>query len=483
MRDLFDRRLTDPAADEVAHALCDGAAAVNVVADALGALVQQIECERSGREFVLGTGALPSQPPIEIGRLEFAWWTNPAGRKLVRVRGWRERDRRVVPFTSDAHAFAEIERDLSNRPHVWHVEPERVVETFTAGDPEWVVVCGCGAAGSAETLCWHHGMCGPCADRISEYGPDAVSHAPGLLAEAGFAPRDVVFTADGKSVLAAGIDGYRMWDAATGTQTRRIDGLPLDSEVRAEPSPDGRFVFFVTLDGSGNTLDRSLRADLDFFDDRVRVAQWTGRASELLVQSVTGELRLANADDWHVRASVPSPELGAKLYAVWPDAKAPRAVFARDHFAKVVRVRTDGTFIEESRFLLGHGRLDRTGMWEGGPKIVRFTPDGERLLFVRGTEMELRLPSRPKALQQVEFPHPVVDVAFAPDYERVYVLTANGVIHVCNPGMLTSVRARLRWHVEPATRLAVAPDGRTLATAGPEGVKLWPVASLLPLLD
>jgi hypothetical protein len=29
----------------------------------------------------------------------------------------------------------------------------------------------------------------------------------------------------------------------------------------------------------------------------------------------------------------------------------------------------------------------------------------------------------------------------------------------------------------------VAPDGRTLATIGPEGVKLWPAVSLLPLLE
>jgi hypothetical protein len=57
--------------------------------------------------------------------------------------------------------------------------------------------------------------------------------------------------------------------------------------------------------------------------------------------------------------------------------------------------------------------------------------------------MELRLPERPKALQQVEFRRPVRDARFAPDGERVYVLTDDGVIHVCNPGMLTSLRARL----------------------------------------
>jgi hypothetical protein len=158
-------------------------------------------------------------------------------------------------------------------------------------------------------------------------------------------------------------------------------------------------------------------------------------------------------------------------------------VFAADHHASVVRVERDGALTTVAKFSLGDGRLNRTGVWEGGPKVVRFTPDGERLLFIRGAEMELRLPSRPKALQQVEFRRPVVDACFAPDGERLYVLTNDGVIHGCNPGMLTSVRARLRWHVEPATRLAIAPDGRTLATAGPEGVKLWPVASLLPLLE
>ena len=66
--------------------------------------------------------------------------------------------------------------------------------------------------------------------------------------------------------------------------------------------------------------------------------------------------------------------------------------------------------------------------------------------------------------------------------EWVYFLTDAG-IHACHLGMLANVRARLRWHVGAATRMAVSPDGRTLATAGPEGVKLWAVETLLPLLE
>jgi WD40 repeat protein len=157
-------------------------------------------------------------------------------------------------------------------------------------------------------------------------------------------------------------------------------------------------------------------------------------------------------------------------------------VFAAGHRASVARAERDGTLAVEARFLLGDGALNRTGAWDSGPKIVRFTPDGERLLFIRDTEMELRHPAKPKALLQATFPVPIRDAAFAPDYEHLFVLGADGAVYVCNPGTLTSVRARLRWHVGPVSRLAVSPDGQTLATAGFDGVKLWPVERLMPLL-
>ena len=157
-------------------------------------------------------------------------------------------------------------------------------------------------------------------------------------------------------------------------------------------------------------------------------------------------------------------------------------MFTDDHRATVARVGSDGTFAEEARFDLGDGRLNRTGLWFGGPTVVRFTPDGERLLFIRDTEMELRHPAKPKALLQATFRQPILDAAFSPDYEHLFVLGADGAVSVCNPGTLTSVRARFRWHVGPVSRLAVSPDGQTLATAGFEGVKLWPVGRLMSLV-
>jgi WD40 repeat protein len=180
---------------------------------------------------------------------------------------------------------------------------------------------------------------------------------------------------------------------------------------------------------------------------------------------------------------VAPPDLGAVLHALWSDKSSPRAVFTAGHHASVARLGSDDSLMIESRFNLGEGRLNRTGLWHGGPTITRFTPDGERLLFIRDREMELRHPAKPKALLQAEFPQPIRDAAFSPDYEHLFVLDADGALYVCNPGSLTGVRARFRWHLGPVWRLAVSPDGQMLATAGSEGVKLWPISQLLPLLE
>ena len=84
-------------------------------------------------------------------------------------RGWRERSNRYDEFGHQTAAFDAAESDRHGRPGVWHVDHERVVELSDGDEPEWVAVCGCGAAGSPPSLAWQHGMCGPCADRVAEF--------------------------------------------------------------------------------------------------------------------------------------------------------------------------------------------------------------------------------------------------------------------------------------------------------------------------
>jgi hypothetical protein len=495
-RDLFDRRLTDPTAAEVVAALVAATGAANAghtagtfatVATGAPVVAERVLREPEGMNGYFGNGR------DDVARLSLGWWTDATGRKFVRVRTWRERSRRYDEFGGQTAEFDRSEGDRHRRPGVWHVDHERVVEAGSGGEPEWVAVCGCGAAGSPASLAWQHGMCGPCADRVAEFGATAVTHAPGLLSDAGFEPTDVLFTPDGEFVVAAGRHSYRWRKLASGRLAVTGDDLDTDGRVRAAAL--GHTTLLGTcannLIGDGPTesvLLVTLSTGLPLVS-RVRLrgrpvaVLWTGRPGQLLAQAYDDRLNLIDirtGDHDQTPAVAPPPD--ARLCAVRPDATAPRAVFAADHRASVARVNSDGTLAVESRFLLGDGHLNRTGVWQGGPVHVRFTPDGERLLFVRGDEMELRHPAKPKALLQARFPVEVRDVAFSPDYEHLFVLGGDDAVYVCNPGTLTSVRARLRWHLGPVSRLAVSPDGRTLATAGAEGVKLWPVSQLLPLL-
>lgn len=491
MRDLFDQRLTDPTAAEVVDAIVAAESAANVghttgnltpSGSSAALMAERLLREPEGMNGHFGGASRDAN----IARLSMGWWTNSVGRKFVRVRSWREQSRRYGPDGYQTEEFDLTERDRHRRPGVWHVDHERVIEASSGGEPEWVAVCGCGAAGSPASLAWQHGMCGPCADRIAEFGPTAVKHAPGLLADTDFEPTDVLFTPDGKFVVAVGIRSYRVWDALAGTLHPPDDGSELVSGPDLSASPDGRFVLLGDSDGGAHLLKPSDgEVDIPLIPRAgILAAHWTGRPDEILfhIADLGRRLQLANAADGTLRSPVEPPARDSRLHAIWPDTTAPRAVFAAGHRASVARVGSDGTLTVESRFNLGEGQLNRTGLWHDGPTIVRFTPDGERLLFIRGAEMELRLPARPKALLQAEFPQPIRDAAFSPDYEHLFILGADGIIYVCNPGTLTSVRARLRWHLGPVSRLAVSPDGQMLATAGPEGVKLWPVAQLMPLL-
>jgi len=484
VRDLYDQRLTDPTAEAVARALLAAIAAA-VGTRRLGS----VALEFGERVVANRDGCYQTRGSADSGHIVFtslAWFTTASGFKCVRVRAWRApRPLHEEPGTRASARLETEQHDRNNRPAVWYLDPERVFEFTADGRPEWVAVCGCGAVGGAESLGWQHGMCGPCADRVAEFGVAAVAHAPGLLTCAGDCVGSVAFGANG-TVLAGGPNWFRVWDAA--------GALLAGGKISNEPGAE-RFVPQIQVRAEGRFAlicgvhDRLLVLDLAVSPPRLSSwpiamhgsAGWTGRAGELLFQAYADtSLHLMSAATGTGRR-IGVPDCYADLLAIWPDPHAPRAVFASGNQITVTRIESDGGLTDESRFLLGDGPQDRTGAWSGGPEIARFTPEGERLLFARGREMELWHLAKPKALLQVRFPGSIRDIAFAPDYEHLFVLTTDGTVHVCNPGTLTGVRAVLRWHVGPVSRLAVSPDSQFLATAGAEGVKLWPVGRLMSL--
>jgi hypothetical protein len=481
-----DQRLTDPTEAAVRAALKRACAAANGKRKTgitslddgnFRALAKVVLGEREGYHSHCGT-----RSTADSARLVLAWWTAPGNRKLVRVRTWREPYREWQASLDDPRVVEQ--KELNTRPAVWHLDPERITRVEADGASQWVAVCGCGAAGSPESLGWAGGMCGPCRDRVEELGPKSIAHDAALLTAPGFEPWAVGFSPDGSRVVAMGRWGYRVWDR-TGA-LRASNPTPRYNTRTTVPvvGPDGTFAFLndddntlVWLDGAKGRPERVVR-----FGEVVR-AFWTGRPGELLLQEYQyeGRVRVITLPGGKGSGWVRPPLSESRLHAVHGDPKAPRAVFCRNGDVVVAEVNPKGGSRAQSRFRLGNGQYDRTGNWTQGPEVVRFTPDGERVLFACQNHLELWHLKRRKCLVQGQLPGRIVDLCFSPDHEHLFILEAAGTIAVCPAGLLTHVRlrARLKWHAGPAAALAVSLDGATLATAGAEGVKLWPVARLL----
>jgi hypothetical protein len=368
------------------------------------------------------------------------------------------------------------------------------------GVREPIAVCGCGAAGTPEALAWAGGMCGPCRDRIEEHGPDSVTHELGLLTAAGFTPRTVAWNLDGRLVATDEAGQVRIWARPTGDSTSR-ELHRKATRPRVSFSPDGRLLVLglqeywnlVLLDCE---TDKQIEKRYPF---SIESMFWTGRTNELLLSDLNVDrVYLAKVPKGPVSAGVASPLIDASLNAVYPDTKKPRAVFSQAGTAVLVGIGRKGELEVQYRFRLGDGQHDRTGNWTHGAKLVRFTADGERLLFVaerpprspysrtdparHEEQVELWNPAKHKALLQVTFPARIRDAHFSPDGEHLFIFGEDGTIFVCHPGLITHIRARLRWHVVAPYAFAISPDGKTIATAGVEGVKIWPIARVMEVL-
>lgn len=210
---IFDRRLIDPDAGALTAALGRAMKAANrdnayqdnrMSRDAAfwGRFAQDVL--RSGpegrRRSCKGGRAVPE---VIAG-----WWTDPAGRKHVRLIG---RTRR--PWS---RARGEVE--LRGLPPWWQVYPEAVLGVRGAkqADERFVAACRCGAVGSPESLGWMGDTCGPCFDRRADGG----AVAGGFGQFAGWSPHltRFAFTADGRHLVGPNLTGtFRAVDRADGT--------------------------------------------------------------------------------------------------------------------------------------------------------------------------------------------------------------------------------------------------------------------------
>lgn len=138
------------------------------------------------------------------------WWTDPAGRKHVRVLG-RTRNRW-------SRLRGEVE--LRGLPPWWHVYPEAILcARERGGANRYLAACRCGAVGTPEALGWMGDACGPCSDRRA----DGERPAGGFGQYSGWAPTlgRFAFTPDGRFLIGPGASGgLRALDRWAGTEVR-----------------------------------------------------------------------------------------------------------------------------------------------------------------------------------------------------------------------------------------------------------------------
>jgi hypothetical protein len=463
--------LIDPGPGEIQRALAEAAAVANRKASrrALtwpppGDFLAALEATPEGWRQWVG-GEAPRQGGRVYSVVFLAWWTDFAGRKHWRVVGRRER----LEGEGQECLFGA-------RPPLGLVYPGVTFEKRTAAERAWLVWCACGALGRPEEVAWAGTCCGPCHDRRQEgEEPPAAWPDPikGTLRRRG-APA-LAWSPGGSQLLAVSRDdpAAEVWDVGRSEPRLRFRESPPDHVRCAAFDPNRQALVTASTRGA-------IR----------RVELETGSASELWL--ATGPIgTLAPSPDGSLLATV-----NYRCASVWDfpsgnllhqfgDGRIRRLAFnprgdllAAGGVGGVVL--WDVTRREERNVLARRGCTSAD---------VAFSPDGKTLAVtlepipgytLEGPELGGLLwdvqAGRPR-LELPPQPGGTTSLAWSPDGSLLVTGGGDGTLKTWDPATGEELVA-LTWHRSRVWALAFAPDGRTLASADHETIKLWPAEVL-----
>lgn len=430
-----------------------------------------------------------------------AWWTDPVGRQHWYLE-------QALPdehsrFYRDGHGDDGLDLAAGHHPLEWLMPPASCGWRERGGAREFLVVCGCGVAGTPADIAWAGDCCGPCFDQKQDGLPvsDLPPSRPAIGAVTSFA-----LAPDGRlvTVRAAADDGTSAgttvkawappWAAPAPLWTRRIPEVLIGT-----PSCSDRAV--ALFDGRGYLVLLSLAGGQPI--DAHEESAFSDLQSLSFVQTI-GAL---------AGTCLPWSDHGG--LSIWPRTAAgkvgPRAHRRAGDFTQLatqpggIRVAVGGPAgtVEVHEAVRG-GLIERLrspvpGYVEGlavAPDTtvlaaVRCSPPNHTLLARWGpaTPPPANGPSRPAwRARQAERPADTAhhlkttahSLALAPDGRYLAAVVGAGALGFWEVASLAE-KARLTLSVPVIGPVAFAPDGRSLLVNTGAGLAVYPWKELLGL--
>jgi hypothetical protein len=482
---VFDGRLIDPTEPELTRALGKAMRAAN--AD------NRYQANRMGRdaEFwgrfardVLRGGPEGRRRSCKGGRavpeVVAGWWTDPAGRKHVRILG-RTRQR---------YARLRRETELRELPPWWHVYPEAVLGARGVKDGErYLAVCRCGAVGAPASLGWMGDTCGPCFDRRADGGTPAggFGQFPGWFPSLSH----FAFTADSRHLLGQNRAGA-FWkvnrDDGTAATAKRKTAVNLVAATGRNETG----VVMVLHEGSVFHW----RADRNQLDQVLAGRQMWGRVAvppDGSRVALVSYQRAFVADLTAARPKYVALEIREMYTAVQfaPDGSRLLATTASGDICAVDPETMASAVLRRDAF-------DGLPTGSGPPSELAVSADGSGVLVrrepyaLRGRSAVRHVPLPAGAVVELRVPewHRPTALAYSPDGRHAIMAEAGGgwvgFWETASGKALGFVRAVLEDRAWRCGQIGFAPDGRALAVSYNTGhhdhgstVAVWPWPDVL----